>query len=593
MIKDYIREHTLQEMNYLKLDKRRKLLLVIELIAFVSAIAIFSTGLVVYRSHFVQFLCIAVCSFIVYIFCYIYDYKIELKAKMAKLKMEFCENEIKYLDGDFSPFCDGQEYVNPLHLYAYDMDVFGNQSLFHRIDRTKTRKGECLLAALLIKLSKNDVEIRQRQEAVKELSPKFAWRMEYLSIDASKKLDMSSCGVFLKKPFALQKWQLNRSCLFVINIIVIASLISGFINPIFAYIFACSFILNNLYALIVCHDMNKVQDSLSNLVKDMKGFMQILSLIKDLDTKSKILCECKSILFNNDASPNLMCKSIKRICNRIDQRTNIFFLLISNGLFLYDLYTVMRIKKLQCMYIDKIQFWEEQLGKIDVFVSLSNYAYNSSNVCFPEINLESEYIFKATELYHPFLRYEEAVRNNFSLRKNENVILTGANMSGKSTFLRAIGLNIILANIGCPTFASSFSLSSIDLCTYMRINDNICQKMSYYKAEIERLRQIMAYVKLNTNTLVFLDEILKGTNSTDKENGAKIILEALCENNVTVIMSTHDIGLAESFKNKRNFENYCFEINLGDKPQSNYVIRKGISKNKNACILLNEMLETI
>lgn len=404
---------------------------------------------------------------------------------------------------------------------------------------------------------------------------------------------MAICRVFLNKPFAMQKWQMNRSCLLVINIVAITSLICAFITPIFAYIFACFFILNNLYALIVCHDINKVQDSLSNMTENMKGFMKILSLIKNLDTKSLILCECKNILFFNDASPYLMCKSIRRICNRIDQRTNIFFLLISNGLFLYDLYTVIRIKKLQYIYIDKIQLWEEQIGKIDVFVSLSNYAYNSSNVCYPENNRESEYIFTATGLYHPFLRYEEAIKNSFSLRKNENIILTGANMSGKSTFLRAIGLNIILANIGCPTFASSFSLSRVFLCTHMRINDNLCQKMSYYRAEIERIKQIMTYVKSNTNTLVFLDEILKGTNSEDKEKGSKIILETLCQNNATVIMSTHDIGLAESFKNKRGFENYCFEICLEDKPQSNYVIRKGISKNKNACILLKEMLETI
>lgn len=593
MIKDYIREHTLQEMSYLKLKRRRKRLLVTELIAFVSAIVLGAIGIVAYAAYLAVFLGMAAFFFLIYVLCYIYDYKIESGIKTIKARMVFCENEIKYLDGDFSPFCDGQEYVNPLHLYAYDMDVFGNQSLFHRIDRTKTRNGECQLAALLSELSDSEAEIRQRQEAVRELSPKFEWRMEYLSTDACKKLDMASCSDFLKKPFALQKWLMNRSCLLVVNIVVIASLIGLFISPVFAYIFACSFVLNNLYALIVCHDMNKVQSSLSNLAEDMKGFIKILSLIKELDTKSKLLCECKNILFNDDACPNSMCKSIKRICNRIDQRTNIFFLLISNGLFLYDLYTVARIKQIQSIYIDKIPLWEEQIGKMDVFVSLSNYAYNSSNVCYPEINPESECIFKATELYHPFIGYEEAIRNDFSLRKNEKIILTGANMSGKSTFLRAIGLNIILANIGCPTFASSFSLSCVSLCTYMRINDNISKKMSYYKAEIERLRQIMTYVKSNTNTLVFLDEILKGTNSVDKENGAKIIMGALCEYNATVIMSTHDIGLAESFKGKSGFENYCFEINLGDKPQRNYVIQKGISRNRNACILLNEMLETI
>ena len=222
---------------------------------------------------------------------------------------------------------------------------------------------------------------------------------------------------------------------------------------------------------------------------------------------------------------------------------------------------------------------------------MATFRYNEPRGIDATIVDEYKVVYDANDLYHPFLG-DKAVANDFNIQDGNYYIVTGANMAGKSTFLRSVGINYILALCGMPVFASDYRVSLFSLFSSMRTSDDLAHGISYFNAELLRLKQLIDTCRENSRTLIILDEILKGTNSADKLNGSRMFLEAMSKMPVTGIIATHDLELSKmADQYPQRFHNYCFEIELGASVTYSYKITPGVARNQNATFLLKEILK--
>jgi DNA mismatch repair ATPase MutS len=267
-------------------------------------------------------------------------------------------------------------------------------------------------------------------------------------------------------------------------------------------------------------------------------------------------------------------------------------------LYLSDFFIVRRYLKWQQNYMANIEDWIDAVSHFDALVSMATFRFNEPDSRDAEIvdveqspSAFNKVVYQARGLYHPFLG-AKAVRNDFNVEDRHYYIVTGANMAGKSTFLRALGINCVLAFSGMPVFAETLQISCFTLFSSMRTTDNLNQGISYFNAELLRLKQLIAYCKEHRSTFIILDEILKGTNSLDKLNGSRLFLEYISSLPVTGVVATHDLELSRlSEERPDRFSNYCFEIQLSDKINYTYKISDGVACNQNATYLLKNILE--
>ncbi|NLX81307.1 MAG: DNA mismatch repair protein MutS, partial [Proteiniphilum sp.] len=246
-------------------------------------------------------------------------------------------------------------------------------------------------------------------------------------------------------------------------------------------------------------------------------------------------------------------------------------------------------------YLSQVEGWISCIADIDALVSFGTYAFNNpDNVLAEVLDDDAENVIEAIDFYHPFLSHTAAVANSFTLKKGNTAIVTGANMAGKSTFLRTVGVTYVLANNGVPVCAEFFKFTPITLFSSMRTTDDLSKDISYFNAELIRLEQLIEHVKSNDFTLIILDEILKGTNSIDKLKGSIMFLEEISKYNISAVVATHDLELAKlEEKENSTYINYCFEIELSEEIKYSYKIENGVAKNLNASFLLSNILKKI
>ncbi|MDO4780595.1 MAG: DNA mismatch repair protein MutS, partial [Bacteroides sp.] len=244
-------------------------------------------------------------------------------------------------------------------------------------------------------------------------------------------------------------------------------------------------------------------------------------------------------------------------------------------------------------YLSHVGQWIDSIAEVDVFVSFATYSFNNpSNVKAEIMPNGSEIIIDAQGVYHPFLSKSKAVANDFKITRKSISIVTGANMAGKSTMLRTVGLTYIIANNGMPVCATSFKCSVVSLFSSMRTTDNISKDISYFNAELIRLKKLINYVKNNAHTLIILDEILKGTNSKDKLKGSVMFLNEISKHSVSAIIATHDLELSKLEDERPDiYKNYCFEIELAQEINYSYKIQRGVARNLNASYLLEGIIK--
>ena len=528
-----------------------------------------------------------------------FDVKNDEKTDALDRLRQTYQAEFDYLTGLFEDFGDGSIYADSHHPFAHDLDIFGPKSLFQRINRTVSRGGSDRLARRLTLLPADETRPQElvalRRQAIDELSQKETWRMAFLAegrrvtggIDTRRILAALAEAKTISIPqFAAHRLPAALVCASIAGFFV--SLALSIFTSFSAQIPIWWGTIHFFGALLVCaKSLRMVNQCVGVLHPELKAYIHILRLLADEDFKATLTLQATETLKGALESFN----RLEKILDTLDRRGNILGLMLSNTLFLSDFFLVRNFLKWQQSYMEKIAQWVDAVSEIDANVSMATFRFNHPEAVEAEIVGTDGIFYHAEELYHPFLG-PQAVRNDFSLGHAEYQIITGANMAGKSTFLRSVGVNYVLAMAGLSVFARRMRVSCFQLFSSMRTSDDLTHGISYFNAELLRLEQLLSFCRRHRYTLIILDEILKGTNSLDKLNGSRLFLETIAKQPVSGLIATHDLELSKLEDAPGSpFTNYCFEIELGDDVTYSYKIRRGVAQNQNATFLLKQILQ--
>ena len=541
--------------------------------------------------------------------------------------LKVCQDELKALEGDFSPFEQGAQYQDPKHPYAFDLDVFGRDSLFHRICRTITTGGSDALAAHLSHVSPlAKEEIERRRDLQRELAAAaFDWRMEFLALGEKnqKKINSSAVADAVRRVATMQvpAW-FGSSLSLALGVLLIIGVCASVLLAIFDVVsanVALSWVMVQFVVVFsVCKaTLDKIDNSGGKLRHQLMAYSQILQLIARRNFQCEMGREMQAKLA--DALPSFA--QLEKILKGYDRRGNFLGLFFTDSFMLSDFFLIRQFLKWKNTYMVKMEEWMDIVSEMDAMVSMADFRYNHPEATDAEIlndtmtldthdthdthevhtshdthtsheaqKYSMPIVFESKNLYHPFLGVK-AVKNDFSIKDGNYYIITGANMAGKSTFLRSLGVNYILAMAGMPVFADSLKVSRFRLFSSMRTSDDLTHGISYFNAELLRLEQLLQFCQdKSCRTLIILDEILKGTNSVDKLNGSRLFLESIAQLPVSGIIATHDLELSKMSEQKSCFHNYCFEIELGTDVTYTYKIQPGVAQNQNATFLLKHLI---
>lgn len=497
------------------------------------------------------------------------------------------EEEIKIASGDFFYKDKGEIYQDPNHNYALDIDLFGRGSFFQFLDRTATKEGQKKLANAL--KANQITKIKDRQQAIKELAEKPSWCQEYQATASliHVETDVNQVVYFLKnhKRF-LPKWMKYIPLVFgIASLVLLALVIFKIVEPqYFGYWIFVGFFITGKY-------LKKISSLASNTDKIRDTFRQyalLLKLIENEEFKASLLKDKQQNIKQESKKASDILTELSKAMDALDNRNNFISAIFGNGYFLTDVKHSFSIEKWIENYHDTVEQWFEVVSFFDAYNSFGNYAFNHPQYIFPKI-LDTKQTTKVKQLGHPLLKTEKRVDNDFEINNQQFFIITGANMAGKSTFLRTVSLHIVMANIGLPVCAKSSEYSPVKLITSMRTTDSLTDDSSYFFSELTRLKYIVEAIKTD-DYFIILDEILKGTNSTDKAIGSRKFVEKLVASKATGIIATHDLSLCEIEKELEAVKNYYFDAQIvNDELYFDYTFKKGICQNMNASFLLKKM----
>ena len=486
------------------------------------------------------------------------------------------ENEIQLKKNLFS---DGNEYASESAI-ANDIDVTGPGSLYQLMNRCVTPYGNTSLTKSLLNQELNVEGIQKRQKAVQELTPAIDLRQDLIAIallGASDKKDkpQASTGTYF------QQWKMLVMVWPFISAIAIGL---GF------------FVHGAFYAIpfLAWLPLNRTAKQVQQLYKEISGssvtWSSYAKLFKRIDGNNFVSDELVELTAAAHGAHEAI-QRLAKISSRWDQRQNGLAIGFMNTLALFDLKCAYDYEQWKMQHQTQLSTWLETIGQLERLNSLATFAFNHPDYSYPTLKTGKPEI-EIQNMGHPLITSGNVVTNSIALGTDGCVyVITGSNMSGKSTFLRAIGLNMILAQAGVSVFAASMTFTPLRLLTSFRQSDSVQESTSYFMAELKRLKEIMSIVSGQVASLILLDEILRGTNSEDKSHGSEILLEKLMQVNAVTLLATHDIklGSLESIHPNKAV-NYCFESEIkNDCLTFDYQIRRGIAQNKNATFLMKKM----
>ena len=513
------------------------------------------------------------------------------------------QREISYFHGDYSCFDEGKDYIDASHPFSFDLDLFGKDSLFQRVCRTVTVGGRNLLAQWLTKEEmdgnrKDFIEgIGLRRQAVEELARhddflmdiKASGQQSDKAMERLLRTDWLANALTAAHALELPKrcsprWlQAMRIVLLTGFYLTIIAALTGSVSVILPITWGT---LHLFFATIFPgNSVRRIMTTLQNIHTLSEGLDRIIRLTLAEEFHEKVNRTLQASLQQQAAS----LAEMEQILHDIDNRNNEAGILLFNVFALIDLNIVRRFKLWQQSSTD-FEALIRSVSMLDALVSLASYRQNEPATTWPTFVDTPSMVFEGKGLRHPFLGLQ-AVANDAMLQDRNFYIITGANMAGKSTYLRTVGISWVMAMAGLPVYAERLTLSPCRLFTGMRTSDDLTHGISYFNAELLRLKQLIGVLD-DTPTLVILDEILRGTNSKDKLHGSQIFLEYLSRHKVTAIIATHDLELSQMAEDHGDrFHNYCFEISIGEQVSYDYRITPGIAKNQNATYLLKKMIE--
>ncbi|MDT0538875.1 MutS-related protein [Croceitalea sp. P059] len=497
------------------------------------------------------------------------------------------ETELKVLNRDFHDLPDGKEYAQGAHDFSQDIDLFGRGSFFQYSNRTALKSGTDRFVHGL--LSNHIQNVDEKQEGIKELAALPEWRQQFGAVATLVKTEVSVTSVvnWLHQYsfFVPKKAQLISILFSALSILVWALY---FLNFISGYLVFAVFLLGLAITGKYLKSINKLAIHTAQIQSTFRQYAKLIALLETQDFDAKALGQERAKVIGAEGSSSTLLKKFAKLLDALDQRNNILISLVANGFFLRDLYICKSIEDWILNHGKKVSNWFDAIAFFDAYCSLGNFAFNHPRYVYPFINQDQNTI-DCKGAVHPLLDTEMAIANDYCIANDQFFVVTGANMAGKSTFLRTVGLQIVMANVGLPVAATEAKYTPIKLITSMRTTDSLTDDESYFFSELKRLKFIIDKIEEEPHFII-LDEILKGTNSTDKAEGSKKFIERLVRLKASGIIATHDLSLCAVADSLKEVKNYYFDAQIkNDELYFDYAFKEGVCQNMNASFLLAKM----
>lgn len=538
------------------------------------------------------------CTFLPFFILVKIHNRLYFQKEELETRLRLNQHELKGLEGDYSAFDEGREFIQPEHPYSYDLDLFGRKSLFQAIDRTCTPIGKQTLAAWMQHHLTEKAAIETRQESIQDMSGRTAFRETFRvtgTVNRGADSDEEEIQRWSRTPATLQHLWWVKVSLWAVPGINILLLALGLLHLISFSWFGMAFTVFVILSFSFIKRGTLIQEAYGKKLKTLNGYAKLIALAKGETWQAPALRRLTDQLDIDGHSPAEALMQLSKELDRLDLRNNQLLYVILEGSIFFQLRQIVRIERWKERYGQYLTGWLEAVGELDALCSLGTFAYNHPAYTYPTIAAQP-FCFTARNMGHPLMSEAQCVKNDATIPSRPFfLIITGANMAGKSTYLRTIGVNYLLACLGCPVCCESLTLYPAQLITSLRTTDSLSDNESYFFAELKRLKRIIDLLNEGKELFIILDEILKGTNSADKQKGSLDLIRQFMRLKADGIIATHDLllgTLADQFP--EYIRNYCFEADItNDELTFSYRLREGVAQNMNACFLMKKMGITV
>jgi DNA mismatch repair ATPase MutS len=531
--------------------------------------------------------------------------KLSYQKKNIQFLKEINEQEVLRQQNKFSEFPSGHAFIDRDHPYIADLDIFGQHSLFQLVNRATTESGQALLAAWLAQPASEKVII-QRQQAIKEHASNLEWRQDFQAAGmhfTNTKNGYQKLLAWVEKPANLLPYRLKYLIVSILMATASTTAAAYFVYGMASemqdfslqYILPliCSLVINSLYLKKLRPIAEDIIDNTHDNVIILGGYQALITHIESGHFQSEILQRLKAVFSQGSYSAAHEISGLKNILSVFQMKgskrsvgKNDFYA-IFNMLWLFDVHLILLTEQWKKKNGPYLRAWADAVSEFEVLSSMAGFTYSNPSFTFPEIQKEP-YRIHFEMLGHPLINPGRRVSNDFELDgRGEIAMITGSNMAGKSTFLRSVGINLVLALMGAPCCAKSGRVSLMKIFTSMRTQDNLEEGVSSFYAELKRIEQLLKLIESGEPIFFLLDEMFKGTNSEDRYKGGASLIRQLSELNAFGMISTHDLELARLAAKHMIVANFSFnsEIN-SDEIIFNYLLTKGICTDFNASELM-------
>ncbi len=533
--------------------------------------------------------------FLLILFFYILSKDVNNKEAIKNLLrlLQINETEIEVLHHRFTHLPDGSLYKPGLHDYANDLDIFGRASLFQYTNRTNSEQGNKLFSEWMLNPAPPTI-ILQRQEAVKELTQDVQWRQQLQSYGKETPVTISmqqKIESWLQQPTQFineKKWDLLRYILPAVSFSFLLLHLTGIMPS--AFFYALIF-LQLIISLGISKKVMPAYFQLNKIAAELSALSGSIGWIEKKEFNSILLQDIKNKYDTGEATSSAKITKLRKILDMLDIRLNPLVFIPLNTFFFWDLQQIFSLEKWKLTNKKNIDDWFTALAEMECLSSMATLSFNNPEWIFPIIS-DGEGVFISEELGHPLIPKDKLINNSFSTEGlNQMNLITGSNMAGKSTFLRSIGVNIVLAMMGSPVCAKRLTVSPMKIMSSMRVSDNLEESTSTFYAELKKLKEIIDAVYENKKAFLLLDEILRGTNSADRHTGSKALIKQLIQHKAAGLIATHDLELAKlADEFPGSIHNYHFDVQVAnDELYFDYKLKRGVCQSMNASILMKKI----
>ena len=504
------------------------------------------------------------------------------------------QSEIAVLQNDYSHLDGGKRFEPAVHTYAADIDIFGTHSLYQYINRCESEQGKLLLAQHFLQPLPAD-SIPAYQQAVQELAPQTNWRQEFQNYGQSAQVTASTekrVQQWLQLPETVFKGTVWRYMILLYPLLPFSLVLLYLLNlmpfSVLSFLLFLLFILSSVYT----QKINLIYTYVSRIVSEIGTLQLQLEHVEKQTWQAPALQAIQSLSQVNQRSASRQLLALKHILNRFDFRLNIMVMPLLNTFLLWDIRQAYALKQWKRQNNTAVANWFAAISQMEVYNTLATLHFNQPSWAFPVI-AEEHFRLEAEEAGHPLIPADKRVNNSCAINGTGQVMLiTGSNMAGKSTFLRSLGVNTILAMMGAPVCATRFVVSPVHLISSMRIADNLAENTSTFYAELKKLQQIIEEVNKHAKVFILLDEILRGTNSLDRHTGSRALIEQLIKEQAIAVVATHDIELSNLQQQyPAALHNYHFDVQVAGEEDLyfDYKLKRGVCQSMNASILMRKI----